>query len=185
MRRAHGVAEPWGVKVWCVGNEMDGPWQIGAKDAVAYGKLANEAGKAMRLVDPGIELVVCGSSNSSMPTFGRGGHRARPHVDVADHISLHTYYDPARFHTLKDYLACSRDLDQMIETVAATADAVAKARRRSRKRMSLSISSAWNVWYQSANSHNRRPEVGFEVAPAIAEDTYTVPKKTRWWSAAS
>ena len=161
------------MKVWCVGNEMDGPWQIGAKDAVAYGKLANEAGKAMRLVDPGIELVVCGSSNSSMPTFGAWEDTVLDLTwDVADHISLHTYYDPARFRTLEDYLACSRDLDHMIETVAATADAVA-GRRRSRKRMSLSVDE-WNVWYQTANSHNRGPEVGFEVAPAIAEDTYTV-----------
>ncbi len=173
LRRAHGVEEPWGVKVWCVGNEMDGPWQIGAKDAVAYGKLANEAGKAMRLVDPGIELVVCGSSNSSMPTFGAWEDTVLDLTwDVADHISLHTYYDPARFRTREDYLACSRDLGHMIETVAATADAVA-GRRRSRKRMSLSVDE-WNVWYQTANSHNRGPEVGFEVAPAIAEDTYTV-----------
>ncbi len=173
LRRAHGVEEPWGVKVWCIGNEMDGPWQIGAKDAVAYGKLANEAGKAMRLVDPGIELVVCGSSNSSMPTFGSWEDTVLDLTwEVADHLSLHTYYDPASFRTLEDFLASSRDLDQMIETVAATADAVA-GRRRSRKRMSLSVDE-WNVWYQTANSHKRGAEVGFDVAPAIAEDTYTI-----------
>jgi alpha-N-arabinofuranosidase len=173
MRRAHGIEQPWGVKVWCIGNEMDGPWQIGAKDAVAYGKLANEAGKAMRLVDPGVELVVCGSSNSSMPTFGAWEDTVLDLTwDVADHISLHTYYDPASFRTLEDFLACSRDLDHMIETVAATADAVA-GRRRSRKRMSLSVDE-WNVWYQTANSHNRGAEVGFDVAPPIAEDTYTI-----------
>src|SRR3954462_2102937 len=173
LRRAHGVEAPWDVKIWCIGNEMDGPWQIGAKDAVAYGKLANEAGQAMRLVDPGIELVVCGSSNSSMPTFGSWEDTVLDLTwDVADHISLHTYYDPASFRTLEDFLGCSRDLDHMIETVAATADAVA-GRRRSRKRMSLSVDE-WNVWYQTANSHNRGAEVGFDVAPPIAEDTYTV-----------
>ena len=173
LRRAHGVEQPWGVKVWCIGNEMDGPWQIGAKDAVAYGKLANEAGKAMRLVDPGVELVVCGSSNSSMPTFGAWEDTVLDLTwDVADHISLHTYYDPASFRTLEDFLGCSRDLDHMIDTVAATADAVA-GRRRSRRRMSLSVDE-WNVWYQTANSHNRGAEVGFDVAPPIAEDTYTI-----------
>jgi alpha-N-arabinofuranosidase len=173
LRRVHGVEDPWGVKVWCIGNEMDGPWQIGAKDAVAYGKLANEAGKAMRLVDPGIELVVCGSSHSSMPTFGSWEDTVLDLTwDVADHISLHTYYDPASFRTLEDFLACSRDLDHMIDTVAATADAVA-GRHGSRKRMSLSVDE-WNVWYQTANTHNRGAEVGFDVAPAIAEDTYTV-----------
>jgi alpha-N-arabinofuranosidase len=173
LRRAHGVEDPWGVKVWCIGNEMDGPWQIGAKDAVAYGKLANEAGKAMRLVDPGIELVVCGSSSSSMPTFGAWEDTVLDLTwDVADYISLHTYYDPAAFRTLEDFLACSRDLDHMIETVAATADAVA-GRHRSRKKLSLSVDE-WNVWYQTSNSHKRGAEVGFDVAPPIAEDTYTI-----------
>ncbi len=173
LRRAHGVEDPWGVRVWCVGNEMDGPWQIGAKDAVAYGRLANEAGKAMRLVDPEIELVVSGSSNSAMPTFGAWEDTVLDLAwDVADHLSLHTYYDPASFRSLEAFLACSRDLDRMIDTVAATADAVA-GRRRSRKRISLSVDE-WNVWYQTANSHQRGAEVGFDVAPAIAEDTYTV-----------
>jgi alpha-N-arabinofuranosidase len=165
--------DPYGVKVWCIGNEMDGRWQIGGKDAVAYGKLANEAGKVMKLVDPGVELVVCGSSSASMPTFGAWEDTVLDLTwDVADHISLHTYYDPASFRTLEDFLGCSRDLDHMIETVAATADAVA-GRRRSRKKLSLSVDE-WNVWYQTANSHQRGAEVGFDVAPPIAEDTYTV-----------
>jgi len=69
-RRANGAADPYGIRLWCLGNEMDGPWQIGHKTAYEYGRLANEAAKAMRLVDPDIELVACGSSNSRMPTFG-------------------------------------------------------------------------------------------------------------------
>ena len=68
-RAANGHAEPYGVGLWCLGNEMDGPWQIGHKDAVGYGQLAAEAGAAMRLVDPSIELVACGSSGSKLPTF--------------------------------------------------------------------------------------------------------------------
>jgi alpha-N-arabinofuranosidase len=173
LRRSHGVQEPWGVRVWCVGNEMDGPWQLGAKDAVAYGKLANEAGKAMRLVDPGIELVMCGSSNSAMPTFGAWEDTVLDLTwEVADHISLHTYYDPASFRSIEAFLACSRDLDRMIGTVAATADAVA-GRRRSHRRISLSVDE-WNVWYQSARSHRRGADVGFDIAPPIVEDTYTV-----------
>ena len=139
--------DPYGVRVWCIGNEMDGPWQIGHKDAVAYGKLANEAGKAMRLVDPSIELVVCGSSHSRMPTFGAWENTVLDLAwDVADHVSLHTYYDPARFESREAFLAASLDLDRTIDAVAATADAVA-ARKRSRRRVSLSVDE-WNVWYQ-------------------------------------
>jgi alpha-L-arabinofuranosidase len=70
LRVAHGAVAPYGVRMWCLGNEMDGPWQIGHKTAAEYGRLAAETGKAMRMVDPGLELVACGSSSSSMPTFG-------------------------------------------------------------------------------------------------------------------
>jgi alpha-L-arabinofuranosidase len=173
MRRANGHADPHGVRVWCVGNEMDGPWQIGHKDAVEYGKLANETAKAMRLVDPSIELVVCGSSHARMPTFGAWEDTVLDLTwEHADHISLHTYYDPDRFADVEAFLACSRDLDRMIASVAATADAVA-ARKRSRRRIGLSVDE-YNVWYQTANPHFERERAEFEHAPGIAQDTYNV-----------
>ena len=166
-------ADPYGVRVWCIGNEMDGPWQIGHKDAVAYGKLANEAGKAMRLVDESVELVVCGSSHSRMPTFGAWEDTVLDLAwDVADHISVHTYYDPARFESTEAFLAASLDLDRMIGTVAATADAVA-GRKGSRKRISLSVDE-WNVWYQTPTEKFERRGEPFVEAPPLIEDTYTV-----------
>jgi alpha-N-arabinofuranosidase len=168
-----GPDEPYGVGVWCIGNEMDGPWQIGHKDAVAYGKLANETGKAMRLVDPSIELVVCGSSHARMPTFGAWEDTVLDLAwDVADHISLHTYYDPARFETTEAYLGASLDLERMIETIAATADAVA-GRKGSRRRVPISVDE-WNVWYQEPRAAWSRDERPFEHAPHLIEDTYTV-----------
>ena len=166
-------ADPYGVRVWCIGNEMDGPWQIGHKDAVAYGKLANEAGKAMRLVDPSVELVVCGSSHSRMPTFGAWENTVLDLAwDVADHVSLHSYYDPANYPDLGAYLACSLDLDRMIDTIIATADAVA-GRKRSRKRLGLSVDE-WNIWHQQANPHHTDVTGPFKHAPALAEDDQTV-----------
>jgi alpha-L-arabinofuranosidase len=172
-RRANGREDPYGVRVWCIGNEMDGPWQIGHMDAVAYGKAANETGKAMRLVDPSIELVVCGSSHSRMPTFGAWEDTVLDLAwEVADHISLHTYYDPARFESSAAFLAASLDLDRMIDTVAATADAVA-ARKRSRRRVSLSVDE-WNVWYQTPTEKFERRGEPFAEAPPLIEDTYTV-----------
>jgi alpha-N-arabinofuranosidase len=173
MRRANGHAEPHRVHVWCVGNEMDGPWQIGHKDAVAYGKLANETAKAMRLVDPSIELVMCGSSHSRMPTFGAWEDTVLDLTwEHADHISVHSYYDPDRFADVDAFLACSRDLDRMITSVAATADAVA-ARKGSRKRIGLSVDE-YNVWYQTANPHFAREGSDFAHAPPIAQDVYDV-----------
>ncbi len=165
--------EPYGVKLWCLGNEMDGPWQVGQKTAVEYGRLAAETGKAMKWVDPSIELCVVGSSNSSMPTFGAWEDTVLDLTwEIADHISLHTYYDPAKFDDVDAYLRCSQDLDRMIHTVVATADAVA-GRKRSRKRIGISVDE-WNVWHQTANPHHVGHDGPFKHAPALAEDEHTV-----------
>ena len=172
-RVENGHAEPYGMKLWCLGNEMDGPWQLGQKTAVEYGRIAAEAGKAMRLVDPSIELCVVGSSNSRMPTFGSWEDTVLDLAwDVADHVSLHSYYDPADYPDLDAYLACSLDLDRMIGTVVATADAVA-GRKRSRKRLGLSVDE-WNVWHQNANPHHTDVTGPFKDAPPLAEDDQTV-----------
>ena len=124
---------------------MDGPWQIGHKTAVEYGRLAAEAGSAMRLVDPSIELVTCGSSGSGMPTFGDWERTVLDLAwDVTDHVSVHGYYDPAAYDSVAAFLACSRELDEMLVTVAGIADAVAE-RKGSLKRIGLSVDE-WNVW---------------------------------------
>jgi len=150
---------------------MDGPWQIGQKSAIEYGTLAAEAGKAMRLVDPSIELVACGSSGSKMPTFGAWEETVLDIAwEVADHISLHSYYDPAEYATVGDYLACSLDLERMIRTVAATADAVA-GRKGSRKRIGLSVDE-WNIWHLSEHRSREDPTGSFRRAPALAEDEH-------------
>jgi alpha-N-arabinofuranosidase len=172
-RVENGHAEPYDVKLWCLGNEMDGPWQVGQKTAVEYGRLAAEAGKAMRLVDPSIELCVVGSSNSRMPTFGAWEDTVLDLAwDVSDHISLHSYYDPADYPDLDAYLACSLDLDRMIDTVVATADAVA-GRKRSRKKIGISVDE-WNVWHQAANPHHTDVTGPFKHAPHLAEDDQTL-----------
>jgi alpha-N-arabinofuranosidase len=164
---------PHGVKLWCLGNEMDGPWQLGQKTAEEYGRLAAETGKALRRVDPSIELVLAGSSNSAMPTFGSWEDTVLDLAwDVTDHLSLHSYYDPLDYESVDDYLRCSQDLDAMISTVIATADAVA-GRKRSRKRVTLAVDE-WNVWHRTANPHHAEHEGPFRVAPALAEDDHTV-----------
>jgi alpha-N-arabinofuranosidase len=81
LRRSHGVAEPHEIKLWCLGNELDGPWQMGQKTAGEYGRLAAETAKAMRMVDDGIELVAVGSSNSAMPTFAAWEAEVLEHTD--------------------------------------------------------------------------------------------------------
>jgi alpha-N-arabinofuranosidase len=169
MRIANGHPTPHDVRLWCLGNEMDGPWQIGHKTAAEYGAFAADAGRAMREVDPTIELVVCGSSGSQMPTFGTWEETVLDLTwDVADYVSVHAYYDPAAFATVDAYLACSRDLDRTIGIVTGIADAVGR-RRRSPRRIDLSVDE-WNVWRLREHQAREDPDAPFRRARAIAED---------------
>jgi len=168
LRRSHGYRDPHHIKTWCLGNEMDGPWQIGHKTAVEYGRLANEAGKAMRLVDPSIELVACGSSNSTMPTFPEWEATVLDlSYDTVDYISLHQYYGN-RENDSQNYLALSMDMDNFIRTIVSTCDYI-KAKRRSKKTINLSFDE-WNVWYHS-NAADRQIEP-WSIAPPQLEDVY-------------
>ncbi len=172
-RATNGHSDPYGVGTWALGNEMDGPWQIGGKTAIEYGRLAAEAGKVMRLVDPSIELVTCGSSGSRMPTFGTWEETVLDLAwEVTDHVSLHSYHDPADHRSIEAYLASSLELDRMIRTVADIADAVA-ARKGSDKRIGLSVDE-WNVWHMREHREREEPGGPFRRAPALAEDEHDV-----------
>lgn len=147
-RRANGADEPHGVTLWCLGNEMDGPWQIGHTTADDYGRRALHAAQAMRRVDPTIELVVCGSSARDMPTFGEWERIVLEHTfDHVDHLSVHAYYQE-RNGDRASFLASGAAFEAFLTEVITIADAVA-ARRHSSKRITLSVDE-WNVWYLDA-----------------------------------
>ncbi|WP_304458643.1 arabinosylfuranosidase ArfA [Alicyclobacillus sendaiensis] len=170
LRRRHGVDKPHGIRVWCLGNEMDGPWQIGHKTADEYGRIAQEAAKVMKWVDPSIELVACGSSHAKMPTFPDWERIVLEHAyDEIDYLSLHTYYGN-RDGDLANFLACSLDMDAFIRTVVATCDFV-RAKKRSRKTIYLSFDE-WNVWFHS-NEADKQVEP-WQVGPPLLEDVYTM-----------
>ena len=120
QRIRNGSREPYRIKTWCLGNEMDGAWQIGHKTAEEYGRLACEAAKVIKLVDPGIELVACGSSYIAMPTFPQWEATVLEHTyEHVEYISLHTYYR-LKENDVANFLAQSLNMDQYIKTVAAT-----------------------------------------------------------------
>lgn len=172
LRRAHGWEKPHDVKFWCLGNEMDGPWQMEYKTADAYGTVAREAAKMMRWVDPSIELAACGSSARNMPSFGHWEDTVIEHTfDHAEYISLHTYLNNYKQDTAS-FLACPDLMDNFIDEVVAIADSVA-AKRRSTKRMMLSFDE-WNVWYRTRRKRADRVKEGWPVAPPILEEIYTM-----------
>jgi alpha-L-arabinofuranosidase len=156
--------------MWCLGNELDGPWQLGHKTADEYGRLAAETARGMRMIDPDLELVACGSSSSAMPTFGEWERTVLEHAyECVDYISLHAYYEE-RDGDLASFLASPVDMDRFIDAVVAAADGV-RARGRHRKRMALSFDE-WNVWYQSRCAEASPTD--WERAPRLLEDVYSV-----------
>jgi alpha-N-arabinofuranosidase len=171
LRRKHGWERPHGVKFWCLGNEVDGPWQMGAKTATEYGRVATEAAKLMLLTDPTLELAAVGSSGRNMPTFGAWEHEVLDHTfDYVEFISLHTYFNDYADDT--PALLASPDLmDDFIEEVVAIGDEVA-TRKKSTRRIMLSFDE-WNVWYRTRRRPGRTIE-GWPIAPPILEEVYSM-----------
>ncbi|ACQ78460.1 Alpha-N-arabinofuranosidase [Beutenbergia cavernae DSM 12333] len=173
LRRANGAEEPFGISLWCLGNEMDGPWQIGHKTAEEYGHLAVETAKAMRWVDPGLELVAVGSSGRGMPTFGDWERVVLRHAySEVDYISLHAYYGESDGDAAS-YLASGVDMDRFIDGVVATVDAE-RARGKHRKVVNLSFDE-WNVLHPPAGDDAPADvPADWPEHPPIAEHTYDV-----------
>ena len=168
LRRKNGEEAPFKIKTWCLGNEMDGNWQIGSKTAEEYGRLAAETAKVMKWVDPEIELVVCGSSAEGMQTFAAWEATVLEHTyEHVDYLSLHGYYGNQK-NDLQNYLAMSVGMDRFIKSVAAICDYI-KAKKRSTKTMHLSFDE-WNIWYHSHEKDEKNEP--WQQSPPILEDIY-------------
>lgn len=171
LRIKHGFKDPHNIKTWCLGNEMDGPWQIGHKTSEEYGRIAAETAKAMKLIDPTIQLVSSGSSNKDMPTFPEWEASTLNHAyEYVDLISMHQYYGN-RTNDTDNFLAQTIDMEDFIETVISTCDYI-KAKKRSKKTINLSFDE-WNVWFHSNEKDDDiMTNHPWQKAPALLEDIY-------------
>ena len=170
MRASNGSREAYGVKFWCLGNEMDGPWQIGHLDAVDYAKKAREAAKLMRLHDDSVKLVLCGSSSSFMPTYPDWDRIGLEHCyDLVDYHSMH-YYASNEADDTGSYLALGVELEDYVDAMAGTLRYV-KAKRRSKRDVYLSWDE-WNVWYKAREQSDMRG--GWTEAPHLIEEVYNL-----------
>ncbi|MBO6215985.1 MAG: alpha-N-arabinofuranosidase, partial [Lachnospiraceae bacterium] len=173
LRISYGNKDPYGIKMWCLGNEMDGEWQLGHKTAYEYGRLAHEIGKAMKLLDPDIQIVVCGSSMSHNATFGEWEREViGATYDEADYISLHQYYG-GQEKGPAGYLAQSLDMERYIDLVCGIAD-LEKNKRKSKKTINLCFDE-WGVWstpdYEVQRWVDEHP---WQIAPPISEQIYSM-----------
>jgi alpha-N-arabinofuranosidase len=170
MRAANGSPDPYGVKLWCLGNEMDGPWQLGHVPAGQYAIRAQQAAKMMKDVDPSLELVACGSCTTGLPTYMEWDREVLEYIgNLADYISLHRYVGNEANDT-PDFLAVTNSIDRQIEEMDAACRYV-QARRRSPRRTYLCFDE-WNVWYR-ARSGVEVDGAG-RVAPPLLEEVYNL-----------
>ena len=174
LRRQHGVAEPHKVEHWCLGNEMDGPWQIGHMSATEYGYKAADAARQMRAVDPSLKLVACGSSGPFMPTYLEWDREVLEQCyEYVDGLSLHRYFGNTERETGGDsskYLAMNLSMERQIAETLAVCDMV-RGHKRSPKKLWLSFDE-WNVWYRAnkgddVNGHRTE-------APHLLEEIYNL-----------
>ncbi len=174
LRRKHGFAEPYKVKHWCLGNEMDGPWQIGHMTATEYGLKAQDAARQMHYVDPSLQLIACGSSGPFMPTYLEWDREVLEQCyDYVDGLSLHRYVGNTPDETGGDsakFLAMNLSMEKQIAETVAVCDMV-RGHKRSPKKLWLSFDE-WNVWYRArsgdaVNGHEQE-------APHLLEEVYNL-----------
>lgn len=174
LRRSHGYEQPHDVRYWCLGNEMDGPWQMGTMPAREYGRKARDAARQFRVIDPGLQLIACGSSAPSMPQYLVWDREVLEECyDQVDAISLHCYYGntgPLTGNDATRYLAMNLDMEKQIHEVGAVCDYV-QGVMKSPKRLWLSFDE-WNVWYRARGGRFSNGQRQF--APHLLEEVYNL-----------
>ena len=174
LRRTHGYERPHNVRYWCLGNEMDGPWQIGQLQAREYGRKARDAAKQMRVIDRNLQLIACGSSGTFMPTYLTWDREVLEECyDQVNGISLHAYYGNTKEwsgNSTARFLAMNLDMDRHIHEIAAVCDYV-QGLQRSSKRLWLSFDE-WNVWYRARDA--KAMDGQRTAAPHLLEEIYNL-----------
>ena len=175
LRVKHGFKEPHNIKMWCLGNEMDGEWQVGHKTAQEYGRLAHETAKAMRLFDKNMELIVCGSSSELMATYPEW---EREVLDLTygsvDYISMHRYWSNKEKNTTS-FLSNNIGLQEYITNVESTINYI-KSKKRSKKDIKISFDE-YQPWYHNKefmDDHLNSDITEWPKAYPILEDQYNL-----------
>jgi alpha-N-arabinofuranosidase len=174
LRRAHGYDKPHNVRYWCMGNEMDGPWQMGTMPAREYGRKARDSARQIRVIDRDLQLIACGSSNTILPTYLVWDREVLEECyDQVDGISLHNYYGNTpelSGGSSARYLAMNLDMERQIREIGAVCDYV-QGVKRSPKRLWLSFDE-WNVWYRARTGDAVNGHRAF--APKLLEEVYNL-----------
>jgi alpha-N-arabinofuranosidase len=174
LRRTHGYEQPHNVRYWCLGNEMDGPWQMGHCTAREYGRKARDTARQIRVLDPSLQLIACGSSNTILPTYLVWDREVLEECyDQIDGISLHNYFgntEQLTGNSSARFLAMNLDMERQIHEIGAVCDYV-QGTLKSPKRLWLSFDE-WNIWYRARSLPFRDGKRAF--APRLLEEVYNL-----------
>ena len=167
LRAKSGNPKPYGVKYWCLGNEMDGPWQIGGLDAIDYAKKAREAAKIMKWQDPSIQTILCGSSGPWMKTFPDWDRTALETCwEHSNWLALHNYATNWENDTIS-FLGYAVEFEKHIDTLARL---LRETKQKLGAKNDIYLSQdEWNVWYK-----DRTMDGGWTVGPKLCEETYNL-----------
>lgn len=184
LRIKNGSKEPYNIKYWCLGNEMEGSWQAGHLSAEDYAKKALEAAKIMKWVDPSIKLIGCGSSYENLPVYLEWDRVMLPELyDQIDYLSTHNYTMRAGA-SVTDYLASYKQLDNHIKNTVKVLEFV-KAKHNKDKDIKICLDE-WNVWnFQDIKLDSLADLNGittfeissadkWEIAPPILQEKYSL-----------
>lgn len=170
LRVAHGYQDPHDVLLWSLGNEMDGPWQIGHMPAEQYAILARQTARLMKMCDPRIEVVACGSCGPELPTFMDWDRTVLETFNGdLDFLSIHSYVGNIANDT-PEFLAVTKGVDRQIEATDAACRA-AMYKKRSHKRAYISFDE-YNVWYRARDGAHM--DGADKFAPPLLEEVYNL-----------
>lgn len=167
LRRAHGYEAPHGVRYWGIGNEVDGPWQIGYKTPEEYARTYTEFAKVMKWTDPSVKLVASGISAWDASAVERVKllmEHAAAHID---YLAIHWYVgnDAQRGYRDDDfasYMALSERIEDMLVATEGVLRAMSRALRLGRE-VAIAVDE-WNVWYRTGNEEKLEEVYNLEDA---------------------
>jgi alpha-N-arabinofuranosidase len=163
LRKKHGYPEPYNIQYWSLGNEMDGPWQMGHLNAEDYSKKAREAGKLMQRTSPGIKLIAAGSSNYRAGADPDHWNQTilTELKDVIDYIALHMYVgnpDSNYYHFISTPLV----LEQRTKIVKGMISQAMQTAARGNRDPIYIAWDEYNVWYRARSGEAARGKRALE-----------------------
>lgn len=142
LRAKYGHPEPYNVRIWDLGNEVDGkPWEHGHKSAEDYVETAREAAKAMKAVDNTIKLVGSGSSWYEPTNKWIDWNRTVLNGigDKIDYLSVHRYWEGGSPNDWNTYIGGgAMDFEEKINTIANQVE-IARIQNGFKNQISLSV----------------------------------------------